>query len=576
MKVKKKTTKAADWIAFFIVLVLALFRIWISYNTSLFANTLHMHDEAALMNMTENLLSGNWLGEYSQFTMLKGITYSLFCAFCSITKIPYTIWLPLVLVFAAFMFVRAIRKILPYKYVEHLLFLFLIYSPITFEHTVVQTLYRNALTVPLVLIVFAGFLGIYFHVEDDKMRVMAVWSVLAGIGLLFFWNLREDAVWIVPFVVACSLGSVILAVQNFRNARKTLKKFLKTTGLIILPFIVAFAGCCVICEINEQHYGVFALNDRTYTAFDDVVSLFIQIDYEEENIDDTECFMSGEKFEYIIDHSESLTEHKGFLLNAYKVWAKTISKADNVLGDHIQWAFRLGLATVGFYEDGEETLEYLEKVKTELEEQIDSGQLQLKEGIFLSSSTKVLSVDELFGFAKQSLFETMPAVLTYEDVCAQVRYSQGDSETIREWEEIVNSYMLYSDEKEGEDAVRSEKYVNIANFIIAIYQKTAVWISVLAFVSILFLTVVQIFGRRILPEKSRTRTDGWLVCLAMLLSAFVMLLIFTIFTCWNQSLSIPYYCSGAYILLEAFSVIAISRGIGVAKEIRVCYTAFKQ
>ncbi|MCC8028825.1 MAG: hypothetical protein LIO75_03340, partial [Lachnospiraceae bacterium] len=68
-------------------------------------------------------------------------------------------------------------------------------------------------------------------------------------------------------------------------------RILKKISMLVLRCILRGAGNITISSINYSIYGVFATNDRTKTAFDDVVSLFIKIDYEDADpdLDETRC-----------------------------------------------------------------------------------------------------------------------------------------------------------------------------------------------------------------------------------------------------------------------------------------------
>lgn len=206
-----------------ILFLLTVLRIWISYNTPVILYTDQTHDDVCLMRMTANLLQGNWLGSYDQYTLMKGITYSLFCSFCGITRIPYTILLSVLNVASAYVLVRSLRFILTCIYVQYVLYIFLIYSPITFAAWLSQRIYRNALTVPLVLLVIAGIFGLYFNIGR---RSGIKYAVLAGVSLFFFWNLREDSIWIVPFLaVSVVIIFVFLCLSFLKD--KNRKGFIK-------------------------------------------------------------------------------------------------------------------------------------------------------------------------------------------------------------------------------------------------------------------------------------------------------------------------------------------------------------
>ncbi|MCD7981959.1 MAG: hypothetical protein LUF32_06550 [Clostridiales bacterium] len=552
MNYLKKVNKCS-LIIWLLLIVLVVFRIWLSYNTPVYARTELVHDDGGLMNMTINLMRGNWLGEYSQFTLMKGCTYSLFCAFCGLTRIPYSVFLSVLYIVSAGILVKVLKNIITKKWVRYVVFLFLIYSPITFHYSVVQRLYRNALTVPFVLLIFAGILGIYFNLGRQKNMIK--YSVLAGVSLFFFCNLREDTIWIFPFAVIGSIFSGIFLILH-GGRQKKLTGLVKKMVIIFMPFFILCAGNLTLRCINYSQYGIFATNDRTKTAFNDVAELFIKIDYDDTDpeLNEDICFMSIDKYEYIIDHSESLSEYKDIYLAAYRSWAST---GKYVYGDIIQWSFRTGLANAGFYLDGKETIEYLQNVRDELQEQINNGELMIKSGIFLSSSTKMLEIEEIPYFVKVTITDTARQIFSYEGVESQTAYSSGSDEEIREWEFVVNSMLLYPDEEDDLYVQMSDRIVELENHIIKVYEILRWPLCILSVLSFVAMTILQVPNIKL---KNKRLFNRWIILLAVLLSAFVQMFIFTVFSNWG-SLSVPYYCSGAYILMEIFKIVSIYCGL---------------
>ncbi len=534
--------------------ILVLCRIWLAWNTPLIADTVMVHDDAGLMNMTQNLMKGNWLGEYSQYTMMKGVTYSLLCTFCGWTRIPYSFMLSIFLISAAYYFVGSLRTVMRSYYAQTLLFWMLIYSPIGFHYDVAQRLYRNALTVPFTLLIFGGIFNVYFHIREPRRAVKS--AVVAGISLFLFWNLREDSVWILPFVLTASILAFVTVLLSRRKG-----ELIRTALILILPFILFLSGNLLISGINYSYYGIFATNDRTTSVFGEVTGLFIQIDYEDTDpdVDPALCYMSLDKFEYIIDHSESLSEYKEIFMSAYKLWAENLFDGDYVCGDHIQWCFRLGLEQAGFYRDGRLTQEYLKAVNQELQEAIASGELTLQSGLFLPNSTKVMSAGELLECVAETASDMVCKVFSYSDISARVEYSTGSDEEIREWEYVVNSLLLYPDEGDSEQMRLSEWVVRLENTIISIYQKTSMLLLLASALSFATVSAAQIWNLR---RREKLLFDRWMATCAMILSAFVLLYMFTVYSGWLE-LPIAYDASGLYVLVEGFQILSIYSGLNL-------------
>ena len=47
-----------------------------------------VHDDGLFMRLATNIASGHWLGEFNQFTLMKGPGYPLFLAVTSLSSLP--------------------------------------------------------------------------------------------------------------------------------------------------------------------------------------------------------------------------------------------------------------------------------------------------------------------------------------------------------------------------------------------------------------------------------------------------------------------------------------------------------
>ena len=52
----------------------------------------------------------------------------------------------------------------------------------------------------MVLVVFSGMIGLTLR-KELPLKKQLPWAVLTGMALAFFWQIREDSVWILPFLV---------------------------------------------------------------------------------------------------------------------------------------------------------------------------------------------------------------------------------------------------------------------------------------------------------------------------------------------------------------------------------------
>ena len=141
----------------------------------------------------------DYLGEYNYLVLSKYYMYGLFMAICYFLMIPYSLGLGLLNVGSAYALKRALGAKLG-KVECAVIYLLCIYNPVYFTSNITQRVYRNAILPSAVVLVMAAFFGIYFNAGICVKR-MALWSILGALALPFMWYIKEDSIWIAPFML---------------------------------------------------------------------------------------------------------------------------------------------------------------------------------------------------------------------------------------------------------------------------------------------------------------------------------------------------------------------------------------
>ncbi|MEK9786503.1 MAG: hypothetical protein VW546_10890, partial [Gammaproteobacteria bacterium] len=69
------------------VIVLVLVKLWLISPQEMLVRS-SPHDDTLFIGLALNILQGDWLGTYNQFTLMKGPGYSMFIALSNILGIP--------------------------------------------------------------------------------------------------------------------------------------------------------------------------------------------------------------------------------------------------------------------------------------------------------------------------------------------------------------------------------------------------------------------------------------------------------------------------------------------------------
>src|SRR5437660_950666 len=90
-------------------LVLIALKLWLVAAQPIVAHANASFDDRLYLALAEQVIKGNWLGPYSQFTLMKGPMYSLFIAGSFLSGLPLPIAQHLLYLFGCALLVLALR-----------------------------------------------------------------------------------------------------------------------------------------------------------------------------------------------------------------------------------------------------------------------------------------------------------------------------------------------------------------------------------------------------------------------------------------------------------------------------------
>ena len=305
--------------------------------------TTQAHDDALLFQYADNLLSFNWLGDYNSKTLVKGVSYSLFLALCNWLHLPYTLGLGFMNVGSALLMVVALKKRFQNKIALGCIYLLLLYAPFTYSSLVGLRAYRMAIVPFAVLILFGCLVGLYLR-KEERPKSLLPWSIGAGISMGFFWFIREDSIWILPFVAVVLLIMAICVIKEKAGIGTKVKKLILT----VVPVLFLVASILVVCCMNFVYYGVFTTNDRSSGAFGKMMGYLYSIEDEDASAEE---WVSHAVLESAMDVSPTLASIEPEIETYYAAW----SGGNPIKGDIVAWALRDAAEAAGYYQNAVET-----------------------------------------------------------------------------------------------------------------------------------------------------------------------------------------------------------------------------
>lgn len=366
-------------IVFVLFAFVCAFKLWLLYATNYYVNIGTYYDSHLEINQAINIISGNWLGPYNKFTLCKNPTYPIFLALLYVLHIPYAYGIGLLMIGTCLLFIKAIGPVVKNDYIRLGIFAFLLYLPACNEITYH---YRNALSNWLALAVISCVVGIYLR-KEEKVRSIIAYALTGMISMGAFWLLREDSIWLLPFVVsAYVIGVVTLIIKKKNVLLFALVSLLPVCGIPIFHHVIA--------SINYKHYGIYAANDRMETNTARLLGALIEID---DGADlDNDVWVSGEAIELAKKVSPTFAS---FNLSPFDAWSKH--------GDHSIWALRDVLTDSGYFVDAKNTDEVCGKAVLELRMAFKNGKLKKKSGLKLSNTSGMFSFNEVKKAIKDAL-----------------------------------------------------------------------------------------------------------------------------------------------------------------------------
>ena len=361
-----------------VILVIGIFgRFWIMHSSNWAIDLNSFFDSRLQVSAAIKILRGKWLGDYDKFALCKNIAYPLFIVALNLLHLSYPDGFCIFVCFASFLFVRSLKPIIKNDIVQKIIFLIILYNPVGLSFQAIP-FYRNSVQPWAVLIIMACLLAIYLR-RNEGMLKLVPWGLTGMFFSGFFWNLREDSIWFLPFLVVGSLVALI----HFIIENKKVKSSIVFTLILCMPFIGIVLWNNIISEINYKYYGIYATNDRTETYSAKVLGLLIRIDDGTDSNGD--IWVSSEAIEKAKEVSPTFADLN---LISFDQWPK--------VGDYSIWALRDSAYYKGYFRDAKSTDELYKKVYEELNAAFKDGRLKKRKGIQLSNTSGMYTVDKLF------------------------------------------------------------------------------------------------------------------------------------------------------------------------------------
>lgn len=372
MKFWKNQSIRRKEVSFFLAMVLfGGLKEFLVYNLPIMAVPKGIHDDWIMVHMADALRSGQWLGEYNDLTLTKGMFFPLYLAVLNFLHLSYLSVSALLYTVSCMVFVYALRPLLKKYWACFTLYLVLLWNPVSYSVQAFQRVYRNSISYIQVLLIFGGLLALWLR-RKEPVKKQILWLLTAAAGMVTFFYTREDAIWVEPFLLVFLL--VYLGTMFFSWKKEHRREYVGKAVLVLLPFLCVWGAGQLIAQENDNHYNIRLTNELQKGGFAEMYKSMMAVKPEE---DIPGVTMTREKIARMCDECPTLEKLKPYIQSSRLYWAGSgeNEKDWEVRDGWVFWIFRTALAQAGYYTDGETVNQVCLQIRDELEAAMDEGRL---------------------------------------------------------------------------------------------------------------------------------------------------------------------------------------------------------
>lgn len=383
-------------------------------------------DDHLMFTSAQNIVAGNWLGEYGWLTISKHAFFAVWLAFLHILKVPYMVGNMALWAVAAFFATIAVKPVLTKNWQKLFLFLGLIYNP-AMSAQYATRIYRDAIFPSLCLMFVAGVVAVGLRYKE-KIGSWLAWLVMYGVSFGCIYLCREDGVWILPFFAAAFV--IVTALLIFEKQKNAVAKAVT----MVLPFVLSGAIIAGYAYMNYVHYGRFIVSDFTSSEFKAAYGALASL--------------QQDNWHPLVSVPEDVRE------DVYKVSPSFAQLEDNIKSNWIEnswrnlhdfssgsfyWALRESAAQDGYYENAEKAQQYYEQLTAEIQAAVDDGSLKTANGgtKLRKSVTPPIKMEYVPDVLAET-FAGFKTVVLFEQCTPYAEKAVGYPEEIQEIEMFIN------------------------------------------------------------------------------------------------------------------------------------------
>jgi len=339
------------------------------------------HDDLYFAKAAHYILHGQWMGPYTQMTLIKGPFYSFFLIFSSLTGLPLFFNETVFYVGACIILYFAFKPLIKNHWWRLLLFTLLLFCPASLATNWTLRVYREFVYFSLTLYVLAFFVGLFLRL-DRKISTILFWSIGSGLSMGAFLITREEGVWIYPILFLLLIVCVVF-IWKKRLDHKAWRSF-----LVLLTVFLWYIPTIFVSSLNYSYYGFWGTSEQLETDFNRVLNALGRI---KTSTWHPAIQITKEARMKTYDVSPLLYEMKDEIENAVIGWnysddlameakpswylSQYTNGGSEIGNGHFLWVFRDAVYQKGYYAEGKYPHEFYMELADQLESACNDGRL---------------------------------------------------------------------------------------------------------------------------------------------------------------------------------------------------------
>lgn len=409
-----------------IIILITIIRFLLSYNLPSFYLSNLRYDDKLMIDQLNSLKNGEYLGEYNDRTLVKGIAFPLFLYITNMLNTTYCMLLTLLYISACLFITFSLRKIVKSRFMLIAIYAFLALNPISYSSELLQRLYRNSLSI----IELLYFFGAVINIISSKKNNIINYIFLGTIMSIMFLT-REDNIWTIIVYI------ILLAYKLYKNFK------FKSIFANLIPALVIALVLNIVSFINYKHYNIYTYNELSNSNFKRAYIKILQIK-DDEKID--KVAITKSTLYKIAEKSKVLNFNKEYIDERYE---KLAGENGEIYNGNIVWYLRFWAYKKNNFKNGEEANKYFYELGNELESFLEDGELE-KENVIPSININTPTLNEIKELPK-NLLKAIYYTTTYKNVKT---FSLNDIKVSFKYNKEVGAYYIsYRDYHNAENII---------------------------------------------------------------------------------------------------------------------------